>query len=200
MYDPTPGTWMWYWDNDVKEDAPFAATLDFVYRHQPTSTDAGIGFLDGGAIFAFADAPPAQDVWELSSKLFWLTDGGSRIIANLYGGTGQSTGDDPRLITRAGTQLRVWHKRWHLDSWVKVNDWGPFDYHRVYNLTFPLQTIGTLSYGIRLPRFDRPYPRIGISGKYRLTDANSAEHTPIPGFPNGLGHQYEVMTIVQFGG
>ena len=200
VYDPTPGTWMWYWDNDVKEDAPFAATLDFVYRHQPTSTDAGIGFLDGGAIFAFAGAPPAQDVWELSSKLFWLTNGGSRIIANIYGGTGQSTGDDPRLITRFGTQFRTWHKRWHLDSSVKVNDWGPFDYHRVYNLTFPLQTIGTLSYGIRLPRFDRPYPRIGISGKYRLTDANSAQHTPIPSLPNGWGHQYEVMTIVQFGG
>ena len=43
-YDQTPGTWMWYWDNDIKEDARFSGFLNFVYRNQPTSRDATIGF------------------------------------------------------------------------------------------------------------------------------------------------------------
>lgn len=32
-FDPTPGTWMYEWDNDRAEDAKFAISADFVYRH-----------------------------------------------------------------------------------------------------------------------------------------------------------------------
>ena len=32
----------------------------------------------------------------------------------------------------------MWHKA-YADVQVKVNDWGPFDYHRAFNLTFPLR-------------------------------------------------------------
>ena len=44
-YDPTPGSWMYEWDNDRAEDAKFAMNLGFVYRHHPTTMDAHIGFL-----------------------------------------------------------------------------------------------------------------------------------------------------------
>ena len=44
-YDPTPGTWMYEWDNDRAEDAKFAMNAGFVYRHHPTTQDAAIGFL-----------------------------------------------------------------------------------------------------------------------------------------------------------
>jgi hypothetical protein len=43
-YDPTPATWMYEWDNDFAEDAKFAMNLGFVFRHQPTTQDAAIGF------------------------------------------------------------------------------------------------------------------------------------------------------------
>jgi hypothetical protein len=36
-YDPTPGTWMYDWDNDMTEDAKFAVGTGFVFRHLPTS-------------------------------------------------------------------------------------------------------------------------------------------------------------------
>jgi hypothetical protein len=56
-YDPTPGTWMYEWDNDIAEDAPFALSSGFVYRHLPTTQDAAIGILgDGRTIFAFPGA------------------------------------------------------------------------------------------------------------------------------------------------
>jgi hypothetical protein len=37
--------WMYEWDNDFAEDAKFAMNLGFVFRHQPTTQDAAIGFL-----------------------------------------------------------------------------------------------------------------------------------------------------------
>ena len=35
-FDPTPATWLYAWDNDVREDARLAGSLGFVYRHMPT--------------------------------------------------------------------------------------------------------------------------------------------------------------------
>jgi hypothetical protein len=43
---------MYEWDNDFAEDAKFAMNLGFVFRHQPTTQDAAIGFLDR-TLFAF---------------------------------------------------------------------------------------------------------------------------------------------------
>ena len=33
-YDPTPATWLWMWDNDRRENAAFAGSLNVVYRMQ----------------------------------------------------------------------------------------------------------------------------------------------------------------------
>ena len=85
------------------------------------------------------------------------------------------------------------------ETHVKVNDWGPFDYHRVYNLTFPLQVIGNYSLGMRKPRFGEFYPRVGISMKYRLTDQYSPETLPLDLYNNMYGHQYEGGAYVSFG-
>jgi hypothetical protein len=53
-YDPTPGTWMYDWDNDMTEDAKFAVSTGFVFRHLPTSQDAAMEFFaDGRTTFAF---------------------------------------------------------------------------------------------------------------------------------------------------
>ena len=58
-YDPTPATWMYNWDSDVREDASFAASLGFVYFNFPTTQDAAIGiFADGRTTFPFPGAPP----------------------------------------------------------------------------------------------------------------------------------------------
>ena len=64
-FDPTPGTWMYEWDNDRAEDAKFAISADFVYRHLPTTQDAAIGILGNGrTTFVFPGAAPAEDLWE----------------------------------------------------------------------------------------------------------------------------------------
>lgn len=212
-YDPTPGTWMYEWDNDMKEDAPLAASVGFVYRHLPTTMDAGIGiFADGRTIFAFPGAPPAQDLWETHARIVSKVSPNFGFIVNAYGGNAQANGSDPRLIERFGADLRMIFKKVKVTSMVKVNDWGPFDYHRDFNLTFPLQLVADLSTSLGKPSwFNLPDTRIGIMGTWRSLDQYSPRYCPTetvnaagqhvcdptaPGFDNG--QEWEIRTYLHF--
>ena len=193
-YDPTPGTWMYDWDNDETEDAPFAASLGFVYRHQPTAQDAAIGILaDGRSTFAFALSAPAHDLWETNLKVTSKITKDFGLIAGAYFGTAQANGDDERLIRRAGGDLRMIYKKIRLNAalkfndWgpmiykkirlnaaLKFNDWGPYDYHRDFNLTFPFQCMVDLSTNLFKPKWLGPLStRVGIRGTYRTLDKYS---------------------------
>ena len=58
-YDPTPATWMWAWDNDVREDARLAASLGLVVP--PPAHDAwtpSIGILADGDHARSPSSPP----------------------------------------------------------------------------------------------------------------------------------------------
>jgi len=212
-YDPTPGTWMYEWDNDETEDAPFAISAGFVYRHHPTTQDAAIGILaDGRATFAFAGAPPARDLWEAYTRIVSKASPNLGLIANLLAGTAESNGSDTRLIQRYGGDLRLIYKKAKLISMVKVNDWGPYDYHRDFNLTYPLQIKADLSTSVSKPKwFDLPQTRIGIRFNWRSLDQYSPRYCPVknidvngdlvcdptvPGYPNG--NEWEIRTYLHF--
>ncbi|NQZ79090.1 MAG: glycosidase, partial [Ekhidna sp.] len=102
-FDPTPGTWMYAWDNDRAEDAGFALSLGFVYWHLPTSQDAAVIFPgDGRTPVAAPGAAPAQDLWEVNARIVSKMSKEFGLVANLFGGTGQARGDDERTIERFG--------------------------------------------------------------------------------------------------
>lgn len=210
-FDPTPGTWMYNWENDRTEDAKFAVSAGVVFRHLPTTQDAAIGILpDGRTTFAFDGAAPAKDLYEVNARLVskWSKDFG--FIATLYGGDAQANGSDARMIHRYGMDLRMIYKQIKLTSFVRVNDWGPYDYHRDYNLTFPLQLMADLSTEIGKPDwFILPGTRIGIRGTWRSLDQYSPRYNPtqvldaagnwVPdptaiGFPNG--REWEIRTYI----
>jgi hypothetical protein len=107
--------------------------------------------------------------------------------------------------------LRMIYRKVKLASFVKINDWGPYDYHRDYNLTFPLQLMADLSTEIGKPDwFILPGTRIGIRGTWRSLDQYSLERysptqiigpegTLIPdptaiGFPDG--NEWEIRTYI----
>ncbi|MEL6141760.1 MAG: glycosidase, partial [Bacteroidota bacterium] len=162
-FDPTPATWMYQWDNDQAEDAKFAASAGFVYRHLPTTQDAAIGILaDGRTFFAFPGAAPAQDLWEAHLRVVSKLDPELGFIINAYTGTAQANGDSDRTIERFGTDVRLIYKRLKLVSAIKFNDWGPFDYHRDFNQTFPFQFRLDLSTSLGTPKwFALPETKIG---------------------------------------
>lgn len=212
-YDPTPSTWMYDWENDDNEDASFAASLGFIYRHHPTSQDAAIGIMaNGRSTFAFGGAAPAHDLWETNLKVASRVSSDFGIISSVYFGTAQANGDDARLIKRVGADARVIYKKLKLNAMVKFNDWGPYDYHRDFNLTFPFQGILDLSTHLSQPKWlGKISTRVGIRGTYRTLNqyspryvagytpggaGNFESNTDIIG--TGNGNEWEVRTYITF--
>lgn len=207
-YDPTPGSWFYEWDNDMAEDAKFAFSTGFVYRHLPTTQDAAIGFLANRTAFAFAKSAPAQDLWESNTRIVSKISPDLGLIANLYFGNGQANGDDTRVIHRAGGDIRLIYKKVKVVSSLKFNDWGPFDYHRDYNLTYPVQSSIDISTSLGKPSWHiLPDTRIGIMGIWRSLDQYSPRYSPnqaandytdpplsYVGFPNGS--EWEIRTYI----
>lgn len=210
-FDPTPGTWMYNWDSDRSEDAEFALSAGLVYRHLPTTQDAAIGILpDGRTTFAFPGAPPAQDLWEVHARIVSKKNGNFGWIANVYAGDAQANGSDARTIRRYGLDGRVIYKKLKVNFFAKANDWGPYDYHRDFNLTFPLQLMADVSISLAKPDwFDLPNTRLGIRGSYRTLDRYSPRYSPTQSVnsagnlvpdPNAIGfdngNEWEIRTYI----
>jgi hypothetical protein len=206
-HDPTPATWMWAWDNDRREDARLAWSLGLVYRDYKTTQDASIGILgDGRTTFAFPGATPPRKLWEANLRLVSRLGGRSRLVAHVFGGTGEPTGDDPRLIHRYGADARLTVGSAAFETFAKVNDWGLYDYHRDFNLTYPVQLMGDISHTLGTPVwFGLPQTRIGIRGTWRSLDRYSPRYCPgrdpstsecDPLAPGDTGTEWEVRTYL----
>jgi len=212
-FDPTPGTWMYEWDNDIAEDAPFAISAGFVFRHHLTTQDAAIGILPNGrTTFAFPGSPEARDLWEANVRIVSKFSSNFGLIANLFGGDAEPNGSDERLIHRYGGDVRMIYKSLKLTSLVKINDWGPYDYHRDYNLTYPLQLMADLSATVGKAKWSNlPSTRIGIRCTWRSLDQYSPRYSPTLvmdgsgamvadptalGFDNG--NEWEIRTYLHF--
>lgn len=209
-YDPTPGTWMYEWDNDRAEDAEFAMNLGFVYRRLPTTMDAHIGFLADRTIFSFPNSAPAEDLWEVHSRMVSKIGPDFGMVGNFYYGNGQGNGDSDRLIKRFGGDVRILYKNFKLHYEQKINDWGPYDYHRDFNLTFPVQLMLDLSTTLGKPDwFILPSTQIGIRGIWRSLDEFSPRYAPNVAPPNTFqrepilspvgfdnGNEWEIMTYI----
>lgn len=210
-YDPTPGTWMYEWDNDRAEDAKFAMNLGFVYHRMSTAMDAHIGFQADRTFFAFPTSAPAEDLWEIHSRMVSKLSPDIGIIGNFYYGNGQGNGDSDRLIRRFGGDIRMLYDNIKVETHIKVNDWGPFDYHRDFNLTFPMQLMLDVSTTLGKPDwFILPNTRIGIRGTWRSLDEFSPRYSPTNTFtpntfppqltlsPTGFkdGNEWEIRTYI----
>jgi len=211
-YDPTPATWMWMWDNDVREDAPLAASVGFVYRDYPTTMDAAIGILeDGRTSFAFPGATPSRDLWEVNGRLVSRLGPERRVVAHYYVGMAEPNGESGRVVRRSGTDGRLTWGGWAIETYAKFDDFGPYDYHRDFNLTYPLQVMGDVSYSLGAPQwFALPQTRVGIRGTYRSLDEWSPRYCPgqvddpfgipvcDPALPGDEGEEWEIRTYLHF--
>ena len=197
-YDPTPATWMYNWDSDIREDAKLAASIGFVYRHHPTTRDASIGILgDGRTLFAFDGAPPARDLWEVYTRIVSKARPKLGMIANLFAGNGEANGNDPREIFRFGGDIRFVVNSFKLTTELKFNDWGPYDYHKDFNLTYPAQFALDISksMGPQGWLFDS-MPRMGIRLGWRSLDQYSNRFDPDPALSGENGSEWEIRTYL----
>jgi hypothetical protein len=213
-YDPTPATWMWQWDSIAREDARLAASLGFTYRDQTTTMDAFSAFFAVGdeLIYgAFPGATPPRELWEVRARVLSRLRPDLRIVANLYGGNAEPNGDDPREVKRVGGDVRVAWDQVVLETYARFNDWGPYDYHRDFNLTFPRQLMGDLSYSFGTPGwFSLPQTKLGVRTTWRSLDRYSARYCPAdipdptgslecdPLAPGDDGEEWEIRTYLHF--
>jgi hypothetical protein len=197
-WDPTPATWFWAWDNDVREDARLAAAVGFVYRHQPTTLDTAVGFTEFG-VPQLIGAPPAHDLWEVRARVVSRATTALRLVAHAWGGTAEPNGASARLVHRAGMDFRTTWNALALAGHAKWNDYGPYDYHRDYNLTFPLQLMGDLGYHLESPRwFGFPQTKLGVRGTLRFLDRYSPRYLYQGDLASRTwGREYEIRTYVQ---
>lgn len=198
-YDPTPATWMWAWDNDIREDAPFAASLDFVYRHLPTTMDAATYVTSTQQRQVFPGATPPRDLWEVRGRVVSRLGTAGRMAATLFVGDGEPNGENTRLVHRYGGDGRLAWKSVAFSGSARFNDWGPYDYHRDFNLTFPRQYSADLGYTLGAPRWlsTTPQTSVGVRGIYRTLDQYSPRYNPPPG-SSATGNEWEFRTYLNF--
>jgi hypothetical protein len=101
-----------------------------------------------------------------------------------------------RFITRFGAGARLTYGPTAFEAFAKFNDWGPYDYHRDFNMTFPVHLMGDVSYSLGQPRwFGQPQTRLGIRGIWRTLDENSNRYAPPEGSPEN-GTEWEIRTYM----
>jgi hypothetical protein len=199
VYDPTPATWLWAWDNDLRENAPLAASLDIVFRHMPTTLDAAIFFApDGVTQYAFPSGAGAADVWELNARVVSAPRADLRLVAHAYAGNQQPNGDSGRQPHRYGGDFRVTWQSLAVTGFARFNDWGPYDYYRDFNMTFPLQLQGDVSYNLGPARWLwQQQTRVGLRATDRYLNAYSGpRYLQDRHDPNAWGREWELKTYL----
>ncbi len=208
VYDPTPATWFWTWDSDRREDANLAASIGLTFMRHHTPADARLFFSETQEIYAFPGSTPARDLWGISGRVVKRLGQHTRMVSSYFYGLAEPNGDNDRLEESMMLTSRITWPSMALAGSVKVNEFGPYDYHRDHNLTFPLQLMGDLSYTLGSPSwfYDNPQTRIGIRAVYRTLDRYSNRYQPegvaepagYDLYPEGLdeGNEWEIRTYL----
>ncbi|MDX1430332.1 MAG: hypothetical protein R3282_08595, partial [Rhodothermales bacterium] len=195
-YDPTGETPFYQWDNDMRENAAFAFNIGANYTEYPTFTDSYQFFFEPtGVNAAFGVGLPPEDVWEVSSRMVFNPTPRWRVITNLLAGFQQSTGD-PEGGTRRFQEFAgkvVYNRRHIFSGYVKKDAFGPYDFHRQFNVTFPYQY--KLDYALLLDqrRDELTSTKVGVRTLFREVDENS----PADEFDMGL-NDYLFQTVFYF--
>jgi len=201
-WDPTPITWFFQWDNELREDAGFAGSVSVLYRNLLTTRDSTFGFLEDGTLFSFGGAAPPAELWDVTARV--VTNVGDwQLHWDAYTGTSQARGTDERLVLRGGGGLKAFYRAMLLQGWVKFGDYGPYDFHQDFNLTFPFQTYVDISGGLKRMPLNGTTTRIGAFTKYRLLNEFSPalpigpQGTDAMVQPGELANEFEVGTYVR---
>jgi beta-galactosidase len=200
-YDPTGASFFYDWDNEWAEDAKFAFNIGGNYTEYPTFTDAHLFFFNPTRRnVSFGQGLPSEDVWSASSRMVFNPSGRSRYILNLKTGYQQSTGN-PDGGTRKFHEFNakaVLGNKHVISGYFKKDAWGPYDFQRQFNVTFPEQY--KLDYQVFLDGGANQFRTIsngstsvGIRALYRTNDPNAV-------VPSGFEEQgeYIFQTVAYF--
>ncbi len=200
-YDPTGESFFYNWDNEWAEDAKFAFNIGGNYTEYPTFTDANLFFFNATRSNAsFGQGLPSENVWSASTRMVFNPNTRARYIVNLKAGKQQSTGN-PDGGTRKFHELHakaVLGNKHVISGYFKKDAWGPYDFQRQFNVTFPEQY--KLDYQIFLDgganqsrTVSNGSTSVGLRTLYRTNDPNAI-------VPSGFEEEgdYIFQTVLYF--
>ncbi len=143
---------------------------------------------------------PAEEVWAVSSRMVFNPSINRKYIANLKAGFQQSTGD-PNGGTREYYELHgkaVLGGKHIIEGYFKKDAFGPYDFHRQFNVTFPEQFKIDYSYilsgnGDQFASTAGSATKIGIRTLLRTNDENSPDDEYLDG-----ENDYIFQTVLYF--
>jgi len=182
-YDPTPGTFFYEWDNDVKEDADFAFNVGLTATRYDRATDAYTYYNEE---FDVANATfdntglPAADVWLLKSRMVFNSGNKLNTVLNLEAGKQQPAKKPGDTRNYFGIEGKLIYKKEHIFSAAFIKDgWGVYDFQKDFDVSFPeqyeLQYVRLLDKGLS----EKNSSKIGIKALYRTMDESSISTDPI---------------------
>lgn len=175
-WDPKGDTYFFDWNNDEREQAVFAAYLSFLYSIYQGPTDAISYINEFGDTASFGLGLPAVNgLWSLEGRAVLNPMPDLRFIGTFKTGYAQSRGEDSRIVNYYGASLATRYKHWFLDLEASVNDWGPENWYRTLNITYPLQFAVVVSRGFEVPSFMLKDNRIGLRLQGRTYDQYSPD-------------------------
>jgi hypothetical protein len=202
-YDPTGATPFYQWDNDWREDSKLAFNVGLNYTEFPTATDSyQFFFAPTGTNPAFGVGLPAEDIWEISNRIVYNPNNQMRFISRLERGFLQSTGD-PTGGTRKFWKFDgkfIYKDRHIFTGYFKKDAWGPYDFQRQFNITFPEQYKLDYRYLLDQKKSEKNSSQIGIRALWRTIDENSRINDPLTDEDNDYQFQIVAYYILNFGG
>jgi hypothetical protein len=193
-YDPTPSSWFYDWNVDMIEDAPLAFNIGLTATEYGTGTDSYLFFLEEeGTNAAFGDGLEEEDVWGLKSKWIINPNRALRYIADIHVGKKQSTGQpDEDSVEFFSLSGKVIVDKTHIyEAYVKVDDFGPYDFQRQFNIVYPLQLKFEYARLLDAILDEDKSSKVGVKFLYRELDEDSPEEVYLDGENE---YEFEVQT------
>ena len=178
-YDPTPGTYFYDWDNDLREDAKFAFNVGITATSYETGTDSSVYYNDDiQAQVSTGGSLPAEDVWLLKSKMVFNPRSGSRAVINLEAGKQQPSRKFAGEVAETNKYFSAQGKYVLNDQHIfsatyKKDAWGPYDYQRDFNIKYPDQIELAYTHLLDKGKTEEKSSKVGVKTLYRTLDENS---------------------------
>ncbi len=208
LYDPTPETWFYAWNNDLKENAKFLWQLRFVYQNHPTETDGDTFYQPSQQSWLpFTAGLPAAETYYADTKMvFNLARNSLKMILHLYVGYEQALGNDAselygeRQVFRKGGTFSLFYKGLDIKTYLKFDDWGYYEFQRQFNITFPFQALFDIGWNFSPPRPFKEKWKVGTYLEWKTIDQFSQDRFgqdfDITKYPSGQAHEWAVGVYV----
>ena len=95
--------------------------------------------------------------------------------------------------------MSMWWRTFLARTKLHFDDWGPYDFHRDFNLTYPIQWYLDASYGLAPAGLEGLGTRFGVRAQFRTLDENSSEFVSDPRNSNKRGRELEIGIYVNVG-